>query len=62
MVINTTVCVSHRHLPLVLVLQSKVVPLRQVEVNTNQVKQHFAGGALLEEKNRGREKEIRFRK
>lgn len=46
-------CVSHRHLALVLVLQSKVVSLYQVEVDTNQVKQHFARGTLLVEKKRG---------
>lgn len=45
--------VSHRHLALVLVLQSKVVSLYQVEVDTNQVKQHFARGTLLVEKKRG---------
>ncbi len=54
-------CVSHRHLALVLVLQSKVVALRQVEVDTNQVEQHFARGALLEEKNRGGKKTIRLK-
>lgn len=35
-------CASYCHLPLVLVLQSKIVSLNQVEMGTNQVKQHFA--------------------
>lgn len=43
-------CASYCHLPLVLVLQSKIVSLNQVEMGTNQVKQHFAWWTLLEER------------
>lgn len=54
--LNASVCncvdvsISHRHLALVLVLQAEVVSLRQVEMDANQVKQHFTGRTLLEEK------------
>lgn len=46
-------CIPHRHLAMVLVLQSKIVSLGQVEMDTDQVKQHFAHGTLLRENNRG---------
>lgn len=36
----------HRHLALILVLQAEIVSFNQVEMNTNQVKQHFARGSL----------------
>ena len=38
---------------MVLVLQSKIVALCQVEVGTGQVKQHFTRRALLQERNSG---------
>lgn len=41
---------SYRHLAMVLVLQAEVVSLCQVEMDANQVEQHFAGRTLLEEK------------
>lgn len=44
--------VSHRHLAMVGVFQSEVVSLRQVEMDADQVKQHFAGRALLGKKER----------
>ena len=40
-------CASYCHLALVCVLQSKIVPLCQVEVDTNQVKQHLPWRPLL---------------
>lgn len=46
-------CVSHRHLAMVGVFQSEVVSLRQVEMDADQVKQHFAGRALLGKRERG---------
>lgn len=54
-------CISYRHLALVRVFQSKIVSLCQVEVDTNQVKQHFAGGTLLEEKEERWRRQIRLK-
>lgn len=37
----TQMCLTHRHFAMVCVLQSKIVPFCQVEMVTNQVKEHF---------------------
>lgn len=47
---TVNVCVSYHHLPMVLVLQSKVVSLCQVEMSTDQIKKHLTRGTLLKEK------------
>lgn len=43
------ISVSYCHLAVVLVLQSEVVSLCQVEVDADQVEEHFAGRTLLKE-------------
>lgn len=54
-----TGCIAYRHLALISVFQSKIVPLCQVEMDTNQVKEHLPGGTLLEEKGERWQRQIR---
>ena len=46
---NIQMCLTHRHLSMVCVLQSKIVSFCQVEMVTNKVKEHFTRRPWLQQ-------------